>query len=478
MKKFMTILFSILFVFGLSACDRDKNFEPIPNVLSNYATVELRFMNSGNTVNEWKTKYHDKNKWGYITSNLYEKINTFIMNYNNVEDLLNDYSKIMRSLDYTNTIYLNLHTTGREININQSVTKEDLIKEINHYKDTSINYDSLDFNTHYISMVEMFINGSVVIDSLEAYNSLIFDFPITIEENFFSDWSMIIVGGYRSVSLLLNKVDSLFYLNDSTLEVALDSSAASLTFTDDLSYYTVIISVKKSVLDNVDRIISHHHITFEDGSYSDRPFHNSVDDIETNDYTGLYVSLPAKRVFQKGEYIDLTDLQIYIINNEGQYEYIPSGYGISSFDSNKVGIQTIYVSYKGFNRSFTIEIIDYDDSLQLLYSNKPTVFKSILEDGYIDDYETYTKLNLDLQIDESFFETYSLYLHRYISSNTNLVRMLTNYEVINNKLYLHIYKPEYSAGEALTEGQLVFKVSKALRNLDDTIEFIHNRNTL
>ncbi|MDD2574956.1 MAG: bacterial Ig-like domain-containing protein [Acholeplasmataceae bacterium] len=478
MKKLMTVLFSLIVSLSLLGCDKDKDLGPTPNTLSNYATVELRFMYQENTVNDWKTKYHDKNKWGYTTSNLSDVSKSFIMNYINQKDLLNDYSKIMSSLDYTNIIYLNLHTTGREININSSITKEDLIKEMNLYKDTALTYESLEFQTHYITLEEMFINGSVIIDSMETYKSLTTDFPITIEEDFFSNRSMIVVGGYRSGSLLIDSIESLFYLNDSTLEVALTSSAATPMFTDDLRYYTVVVSVEKAILNNINRIISHHHITFEDGSYSDKPFHNTVDDIELNDYVRMYIGLPPKLVFQKGAYVDLTYLEVYLINTDGHYEYIPSEYSLSAYDSNHVGNQTIYVSYKGFTKSFKIEIIEFNEFLQLLYSNKPTVSDDILSDGYIDDYETYLKLNLDLQIDETFFETYSLFLHRYISSNTNLERVLTKYEVIDNLLYLHIYKPEYSAGEALIAGQLVFKVSKDLRNINDTIELVHNRNLL
>lgn len=191
---------------------------------------------------------------------------------------------------------------------------------------------------------------------------------------------------------------------------------------------------------------------------------------------GLY--LPGQRIYLRGDELNFWDLEIYIKTDENDYLHPGRYYYKTPVDTNIVGTHTIYVLYNGFMKSFTIEVLPEIEDVKLLYSNRPTVVDEAINDGFIEDYETYVALNVDLELEASFFEDSILYLKRFESSNTNLFRILTQAEVSNNKLLLHIYKPPYSAGEAISAGQLIFSISKEIRNQVDDVSFVFNRNLI
>ncbi|WP_025724722.1 hypothetical protein [Acholeplasma granularum] len=477
MRKIFLTTFLMMLSFLLFACiaDPDKNKD---NPDHTYATVRMLFFYQESTIDDWKDDYHKKKSWSYDELKSYTSTNSIVITYKNKDNLVKDYPKIVESLSYTPEIYLELYSLAEEIKVSDVLTKEELITITDKYDQTEIHFDLLDYEELYVSMDESYINGTLIIDSNEKLATLYEELPITIEPNFFDTKALIIVGGYRSGSLIVYGVDSVFYLNETTLEVAINGELASNVVTSDERYYTLILSVDQTILTPVNRVIQHFHITHLDGFRRDVPFHNTLNPWPNQNYQEMGLYLPGQRIYLQGDELNFWDLEIYIKTDENEYLHPGRYYYKTPVDTNIVGTHTIYVLYNGFMKSFSIEVLPEIEDVKLLYSNRPTVVDEAINDGFIEDYETYVALNVDLELEASFFEDSILYLKRFESSNTNLFRILTQAEVSNNKLLLHIYKPPYSAGEAITAGQLIFSISKEIRNQVDDVTFVFNRNLI
>ena len=69
-------------------------------------------------------------------------------------------------------------------------------------------------------------------------------------------------------------------------------------------------------------------------------------------------SYPSKTLYNIGEPLDTSGLQLELTSSNGTIEIISSGYTVNGFDSSSEGTKTITVSYGGKSATFTVTVVD------------------------------------------------------------------------------------------------------------------------
>ena len=105
-------------------------------------------------------------------------------------------------------------------------------------------------------------------------------------------------------------------------------------------------------------------ITFdEDGYMQIKPTNEGVDPVkmtpEEPEVTldKITVKVPEKIEYKQGENLDLTGMEVTAHYSDGKEEVLPEGsYTVSGYDANKVGKQTITVTYKDQTATFDVTV--------------------------------------------------------------------------------------------------------------------------
>ena len=67
-------------------------------------------------------------------------------------------------------------------------------------------------------------------------------------------------------------------------------------------------------------------------------------------------SLPTQLEYFEGESLNTSGLELTLIYNNGTTQRVTSGFTITGYDKNKIGTQTITVTYQGKNATFTVTV--------------------------------------------------------------------------------------------------------------------------
>lgn len=441
--------------------------------LHDYAIVNIRFFSDNENYEKWYNDFYEENQWNYFEIKAYKYTQSYLLFYKNKETLLNDFSKFKDILAYTDDIYIELRSIGKEFDMVESSTTEDLISFANMYEGTEIVYETIPNELLTIYAFDHDFSGSLIIDNYEDYLTIgPFEYS-SITEDFFLNKSLVIAGGVKSSSYRINSVSNLYKINSSTINIGLDVKATSNVVNDDEVPWIVVLSVEKEYLTNINRILSRFEITFDDGFYKDVPFYNTIDE-RIDDYVDLKVDL-LQNYFTIDELQNLEVTSQFILYVRLLDKHANTHNLYYHFNYFQVGESTdykLYIFSNGFYKVLDISVHDTEDVEILKLDNSMGL--NIKNSGYIDDYEAYLETNMIIKEikDESFFEDYSLYVLKYTSSDTNLVRKIIKHEVLYDKLHIYLHKPVFSAGAAITNGLLLIKVKKELRNLGDNIEFV------
>ncbi len=441
--------------------------------LHDYAIVNIRFFYENENYAKWYNEFYGENEWNYFEIKAYKYTQSYLLFYKNKETLLSDFSKIKDSLAYTDDIYIELRFIGKEYGVVESSTTEDLISFTNMYEGTEIVYETMPYKLLTIHPFIHDFNGSLIIDNYEDYLTIgPFEYS-SITEDFFLNKSLVIAGGVKSSSYRINGVSNLYIIDSSTINIGLDVKATSNYVNADEVPWIVLLSVEKEYLTNINRILSRFEITFDDGFYKDVPFYNTIDE-RIDDYVDLEVYLVQKYFtideLQNFEVTRRFILNVSLLDKHGNSDDLY--YQYNYFQVGESTDYKLYIFAGGFHKVLDIGVAHTED-VEILTLDKSTGL-NIKNNSYIDDYESFLETNMIIKKikDESFFEDYSLYVLPYTSSDTNLVRKIIKHEVLYDKLHIYLHKPDFSAGAAITNGLLLIKVKKELRNLGDNIEFV------
>lgn len=169
--------------------------------------------------------------------------------------------------------------------------------------------------------------------------------------------------------------------------------------------------------------------------------------------TSLSLTAPTKLEYEEGDELDLTGLKVKAIYSDGHEETVSSeDYEVSSVDMNKLGNQTVTISYSNRSANFTIFIDKKYDEIADDYEREDKGDLSLLNDFFDNDYINYTSVS------ESFFnelgakDYYRHYQKNCIQEKTSLFTneayyvypKLSDYNAILNEGYLNYRSNYYS----------------------------------
>ncbi|MFW5794583.1 MAG: hypothetical protein ACOCV1_03760 [Bacillota bacterium] len=202
--------------------------------------------------------------------------------YKSKRALFDDFNLLKNILEdgYISTPTISLYTTGESFQLTLESNINDLIEKTDKYFGTEITYDSIPFQVIHTSS-EYFEPYTFDEEIIETYSEYIINYPdndFELNEDFFDTYALIRTGFGHSGSLQIGDISDLFYLDDTTLEIAVSATAVSQIMTEDFNPYMLVISMEKTYLRNDIEVITHLHINFLNGYLYDRPYHNSYDD--------------------------------------------------------------------------------------------------------------------------------------------------------------------------------------------------------
>lgn len=202
--------------------------------------------------------------------------NLITLTYKSKRDLFDDFSLIQNV--YNNggieRPIISLNTVQLTFEITESNTVDDLIDVTDQYFGTEVIYNDIEYIL--VDEIGLEMLPTKAYESLDEYLT---DYPDNdfefVEMDFQSHILLVISFGHSSSRMIEGL--SLFYIDETTLEAAIISTANSLTMTEDYRPYTYVVFISKDDYRDSSEIIIHFHTKFMNGSYADRPFHNSID---------------------------------------------------------------------------------------------------------------------------------------------------------------------------------------------------------
>lgn len=216
-------------------------------------------------------------EWNYNEHSKFTHSPTIYLNYSAKDGLLRDFEKLKEIEHLTDSIDIHLNTVNKQLTLKSDSTIEDLKELVDYYVGTEIEFDQLPFEQLYVSTEAALIWGNQLFRTFDEYIGFSPENLFKLNEEFFNDNNLIVAGKDRSGSLEIRAVDRVFFSKQGVLEIAINSYSLSDEFTEDIQYWTVAISVKKTIVECVELIIVDYHVTYGNGYCSDIPFHNSKD---------------------------------------------------------------------------------------------------------------------------------------------------------------------------------------------------------
>jgi hypothetical protein len=263
-----------------------------------YADVRIMFSYdypSDLTTNQEKRAYFEsKNQEFYENSGLDQgqfddvylsSYSPFIgLTYRSKRDIIEDFDLIKQGFEagFYGPPEIWLKTVGTYFRVDQSSTLADMVQVADQYFGTEIEYDLIPF-TLIANQASMSVYQS---KAYQSYQDYLLDFPSNlyeIEASLFDTQVLIIVSFGHSGSLTIEGIESVFYLDDETLEVAIQATASSIIMTEDYNPRTLVLSIAQEDFVSGVNIRPHFHTFFRDGTYADRPYHNSIDQGEDSE---------------------------------------------------------------------------------------------------------------------------------------------------------------------------------------------------
>jgi len=175
-----------------------------------------------------------------------------------------------------------LKTIGTYYRLDQSSSLADMIQVADQYFGTEIEFDLIPF-TLIANQASMTVYQS---KAYQSYQDYLVDFPSNlyeIDESLFGTQVLIIASFGHSGSLTIEGIESVFYLDDETLEIAIQATASSIIMTEDYNPRTIVLSIGQEDFVSGVNIRPHFHTFFRDGTYADRPYHNTIDQREDSE---------------------------------------------------------------------------------------------------------------------------------------------------------------------------------------------------
>lgn len=274
-------------VYPLYEAYNDENFT--------YADVRIMFSYdypSDLTTNEEKRAYFEsKNQEFFENSGLDQgqfddvylsSYTPFIgLTYRSKSDIIEDFDLIKQGFEagFYGPPEIWLKTVGTNFRVDQSATLADMVQVADQYFGTEIEFDLIPF-TLIANQASMTVYQS---KAYQSYQDYLLDFPSNpyeIDTTLFDTQVLIIASFGHSGSLTIEGIESVFYLDDQTLEVAIQATASSIIMTEDYNPRTLVLSIAQEDFVSGVNIRPHFHTFFRDGTYADRPYHNTVDQRE------------------------------------------------------------------------------------------------------------------------------------------------------------------------------------------------------
>lgn len=202
----------------------------------------------------------------------------FGLTYKSKSDLFEDFNLLKQGYKdgYYGTVEVLLNTVGRFYMIDETSTLDSMIEMADLYFGTEITYDLIPF-TLLANESTPSLGQNLTYDSLSDYINDYPDNPYDIDAGLFETDVLIVLSFGHSGSLSIEGIDSVFYLDDDTLEVAIKSTAGSTMMTTDYNPRIILLTIAKEDFVSGVEIRPHFHTHFLSGAYADRPYHNTVD---------------------------------------------------------------------------------------------------------------------------------------------------------------------------------------------------------
>ena len=257
-----------------------------------YADVRIVFAYDAPAIGmtrEEKKSYFEENNQAYFSNSglenaqyddVYLSMYTPFMgmSYGSKKAFLEDFDLIKQGYidGYYGQVEVYLNTVGRQYYIDETSTLEDLISLTDLYFGTEITYDKLAYTLLANTLTDELEENKVyehMSDYLEDYPSN----PYDVEASLFETQVLIVVAFGHSGSITVEGIEAVFYLDDNTLEVAIEASAGSTLMTTDFWPRSIVLSLSKDDYHSDVVISPHFHTFYSSGTYADRPYHNTVD---------------------------------------------------------------------------------------------------------------------------------------------------------------------------------------------------------
>lgn len=259
--------------------DYDANFPMYSDCdeeLFVYANVLIRLDNANKDKSEYLVE-SGLDQASYAEIYLSKYTNLIMLTYKSKEVLFDDFDLIqdVYNLGGISQPIIELKTVMKSFSISGSNTIEDLIEVTDQYFGTELIFNQLAYD-----MVEEISLEMLPTAYYKTYDAYLEDYPenrFQIDQNKFETSVLLIISFGHSGSQHIDGL-SLFYIDDTTLEAAILATANSSNMTEDFRPYTFVVTIPKDDLREHTEIIAHFHNHFLDGTYADRPYHNSLDE--------------------------------------------------------------------------------------------------------------------------------------------------------------------------------------------------------
>lgn len=203
--------------------------------------------------------------------------NLILLTYKSKVNLLNDFY-LLQNIYLEGEIQrpmMNIKTIMKSFEMTATNTVDDLIEVTDQYFGTEIIYNTIGYD-----MVEDIQLETLPTEFYLDYHTYLDDYSdnrFDLAESDFDEQVLLVASFGHSSSLTIQGFE-LFYIDGNQLELAVLGQAVSIQMAEDFRPYTVVMFIPADVYQVNSQLIMHFHTHFLDGTYADRPYHNTVDE--------------------------------------------------------------------------------------------------------------------------------------------------------------------------------------------------------